>query len=97
MTKQKLETAEAAGQINAISKSQAVIEFNLDGTIIDANENFLNTLGYQLNEIKGKHHRLFATYEQATSSEYQQFWQKLNRGEFDSGQYLRLAKQGQEV
>jgi len=97
ITKQKLVTAEAAGQINAISKSQAVIEFNLDGTIIDANDNFLNTLGYQLNEIKGKHHRLFVEPEYANSNEYKAFWDKLAQGEFDSGEYLRIGKQGQEV
>jgi len=59
VTAQKLVMADTAGQINAINKSQAVIEFNLDGTIIDANDNFLNALGYQLSEIKGQHHRLF--------------------------------------
>lgn len=97
ITPQKLAAAEARGQINAISKSQAVIEFNLDGTIIDANDNFLNTLGYQLNDIIGQHHRLFVTPEHANSDEYKAFWAKLGRGEFDSGEYLRIGKQGQEV
>ena len=90
ITPQKLAAAEARGQINAISKSQAVIEFNLDGTIIDANDNFLNTLGYQLNDIIGQHHRLFVTPEYANSDEYKAFWAKLGRGEFDSGEYLSL-------
>ncbi|NKC21109.1 MULTISPECIES: methyl-accepting chemotaxis protein [Pseudoalteromonas] len=97
ITEQKAIAADFDGQLQAIRKSQAVIEFAMDGTILWANEPFLDTMGYSLDEIKGKHHRIFATHEQATSSEYQQFWQKLNRGEFDSGQYLRLAKQGQEV
>jgi methyl-accepting chemotaxis protein len=97
VTEQKLITAEASGQISAISKSQAVIEFNLDGTIIDANANFLNALGYQLSEIKGQHHRLFIDPEHANSIEYKEFWAKLGRGEFDSGEYLRIGKQGQEV
>ena len=97
ITEQKLSAAEASGQINAISKSQAVIEFNLDGTIIDANDNFLNALGYQLSEIKGQHHRLFVEPDYAVSNEYKEFWGKLSRGEFDSGEYLRIGKQGQEV
>ncbi|CAM4448602.1 methyl-accepting chemotaxis protein [Pseudoalteromonas maricaloris] len=97
ITEQKAIAADFDGQLQAIRKSQAVIEFAMDGTILWANESFLDTMGYSLDEIKGKHHRIFATHEQATSSEYQQFWQKLNQGEFDSGQYLRLAKQGREV
>jgi len=91
VTAQKLVMADTAGQINAINKSQAVIEFNLDGTIIDANDNFLNALGYQLSEIKGQHHRLFIEPNYANSNEYKEFWAKLGRGEFDSGEYLRQA------
>ncbi|MEJ6472839.1 PAS domain S-box protein [Pseudoalteromonas piscicida] len=97
ITEQKLTNADFTGQLNAIHKSQAVIEFAMDGTILWANDLFLNTMAYTLDEIKGKHHRLFATAEQANSPEYQRFWEKLNRGEFDSGQYLRLGKQGKEV
>jgi len=89
--------ADYKGQINAIAKSQAVIEFNLDGTIIDANENFLQTLGYTLDEIKGKHHRMFAEEDYANSPEYKLFWEKLNRGEYDSGEYKRIGKGGKEV
>ena len=85
------------GQIEAISKSQAVIEFNMDGTIINANENFLSTVGYSLNEIKGKHHSMFAEADYASSSEYTLFWEKLNRGEYDSGEYRRIGKDGKEV
>ncbi|REL26780.1 methyl-accepting chemotaxis protein [Thalassotalea euphylliae] len=97
VTAQKLAAANYQGQIDAISKSQAVIEFNLDGTIITANDNFLATMGYSLSEIKGKHHSMFAEPELARSAEYQEFWQKLNKGEFDSGEYLRLGKFGKEV
>jgi methyl-accepting chemotaxis protein len=97
VTQQKLANADFSGQIEAISKAQAVIEFNMDGTIITANENFLSTLGYTLGEIQGKHHSLFVDAAEKSSNEYQQFWQKLNRGEFDSGEYLRIGKGGKEV
>jgi len=85
------------GQIDAISKSQAVIEFEMDGTILNANENFLNALGYSLNEIKGKHHSMFAEPGYETSTEYKVFWEKLNRGEYDTGEYKRIGKGGKEV
>ena len=94
---QKMVAVEAAGQIAAISKSQAVIEFDLDGSVLTANDNFLQTFGYQLEEIVGRHHRIFIEPEVAKSEQYQLFWQKLGRGEFDSGEYLRIAKDGSEV
>ncbi|TLX47484.1 chemotaxis protein [Pseudoalteromonas phenolica] len=97
ITEQKLQSANYEGQLQAISKSQAVIEFNMDGTIITANDNFLATTGYQLEEIKGQHHSMFAEPDYASSVEYKQFWQKLNNGEFDSGEYKRLAKGGREI
>ena len=84
-------------QALAMSKSQAVIEFNLDGTVVTANDNFLACLGYSLDEIKGKHHRMFADPAFANSLEYQAFWAKLNRGEFDTGVYKRIAKGGREI
>ncbi|OQW65396.1 MAG: hypothetical protein BVN29_10335 [Nitrospira sp. ST-bin5] len=90
-------TNDLAGKVQAIDQSQAVIEFNLDGTIITANDNFLNCLGYTLDEIKGKHHRMFAEPAYAASGEYAAFWQKLNRGEFDAGVYRRLGKGGKEI
>ncbi|MCB0356815.1 MAG: PAS domain-containing protein, partial [Bdellovibrionales bacterium] len=86
-----------AGKVAAIDRAQAVIEFNLDGTIVSANQNFLNTMGYSLNEVVGQHHSLFATPEYAKSEEYKNFWEKLNRGEYDSGQYKRIGKGGKEV
>ncbi len=85
------------GQLEAISKAQAVIEFELDGTIITANDNFCATVGYSLNEIKGKHHSMFVEQNERNGAEYQQFWKKLGNGEFDSGQYLRIAKDGSEL
>ncbi|KZN63516.1 hypothetical protein N473_16985 [Pseudoalteromonas luteoviolacea CPMOR-1] len=97
ITAQKIQSADFAGQLAAIHKSQAVIEFNLDGTIIDANENFLTTTGYTLSEIKGKHHKMFAEVDYANSQAYQQFWQQLRQGQFDSGEYKRIAKNGKEI
>ena len=94
---QKMSTADFSGQIDAIGKSQAVIEFNMDGTIIDANDNFLNAVGYSLREIQGQHHSIFVEPSYKTSTEYQQFWEQLNRGEFDSNEYMRIGKAGKEV
>ena len=97
ITADKLRNAEFEGQMAAVGKAQAVIEFELDGTIITANDNFLNTLGYTLDEIQGKHHRIFAEESYAASGEYREFWAKLNRGEYDSGEYKRIGKGGKEV
>ncbi|HEY8939629.1 MAG TPA: PAS domain S-box protein, partial [Cellvibrio sp.] len=91
------ELANLRGQVSAIGRSQAVIEFNLDGTIITANDNFLNALGYRLEEVQGKHHSIFVEPSQRNSPEYQNFWNRLARGEFDTGQYKRISKTGQEV
>jgi len=88
---------ELGAQMAAVSKAQAMIEFKLDGTILTANDNFLKTVGYSLEEIKGKHHSMFADAGVSGSSEYRQFWEKLNRGEYDSGQYKRIGKGGKEV
>lgn len=97
ITETKLRSAEFEGQIAAIDKSQAVIEFNLDGTIITANENFLAATGYQLDEIRGKHHRLFVEPEFSGSFEYREFWDRLNRGEYQAGEFKRLNKAGAEI
>lgn len=97
VTAQKMKTAEFEGKLNAVSKAQAVIEFNLDGTIITANDNFLQGLGYSLSEIQGKHHRMFCDPQYGNSHEYRAFWDKLNRGEFDSGEYKRVTKTGKEI
>lgn len=90
-------SADMEGQIAAINRAQAVIEFKLDGTILNANENFLKVIGYSLDEIVGKHHSMFAPPGLKESPEYRQFWEKLGRGEFDAGQYKRVAKGGKEI
>ncbi len=97
VTQQKMQMADLEGQIAAINKSNAVIQFNLDGTIISANENFLGATGYSLGEIKGQHHRMFVTDTDRNAAQYRQFWELLNRGEFQSGEYRRVAKGGREI
>lgn len=97
ITKAKEESAYNKGQIEAIGRSQAVIEFTVDGVIEWANDNFLSAMGYDLKEIQGRHHRMFAEPEYAHSSEYEEFWSRLGKGEFFSGEYKRLAKGGDEV
>ena len=86
-----------AGMLDAINKAQAVIEFSMDGKIQHANENFLKTLGYTLEEVKGQHHSMFVDPAYRQSPDYRMFWDKLGRGEYDAGQYKRIAKGGREV
>jgi methyl-accepting chemotaxis protein len=97
ITQQKLQLADYQGQIGAIGKAQAVIEFALDGKILNANANFLNALGYTLDEVKGRHHSMFVDTAYGQSPEYRMFWEKLARGEYDAGQYKRIAKDGSEI
>ena len=97
ITEQTIRNADLGGQIEAIHKAQAVIEFSLDGKVLDANDNFLNALGYTLNEIKGQHHSMFVEPAYRQSTDYRLFWDKLGRGEFDAGQYKRIGKGGKEV
>ncbi|HVO17289.1 MAG TPA: PAS domain-containing methyl-accepting chemotaxis protein [Alphaproteobacteria bacterium] len=97
VTQEKLRNANFVGQIEAIGKSQAVIEFNLDGTIITANANFLSAMGYSLDEIRGKHHAMFVEPAYRDSAEYKEFWAALGRGEFQSAEYKRIAKGGREI
>ncbi len=97
ITESKLLAADSSGQIASISKSQAVIEFNIDGTITQANDNFLNAMGYTLDEIKGRHHSMFVDEAFKNSAEYQAFWQALRRGEYQAAVYKRLGKGGREV
>ncbi len=97
ITAEKLKTADYEGQLKAISTAQAVIEFKLDGTIVTANQNFCNALGYALSEIQGKHHSLFAEPAYAASADYRAFWEKLGRGEYDAAQYKRIGKGGKEI
>ena len=82
---------------DAICRSQAVIEFAPDGTILWANDLFLATMGYALGEIVGRHHRIFCDEGQARSAAYAALWEKLGQGDFDAGEYRRLGKNGQEV
>ncbi|MDO9060958.1 MAG: PAS domain-containing protein, partial [Bradyrhizobium sp.] len=89
--------SDALAQAAAIDKSQAVIEFAMDGTIITANQNFLDALGYQLEEIKGKNHSMFVDPAMRDTPEYRAFWANLNRGQFQAAQYKRIGKGGREV
>jgi methyl-accepting chemotaxis protein len=97
VTRQKLAAADVEGQLAAIGKSQAVIEFNLDGTVITANQNFLQAMGYSLAEIQGRHHRMFVEPSFAESPDYRDFWLRLNNGEYQSAEYKRLGKGGREI
>ncbi|MEH2592397.1 methyl-accepting chemotaxis protein [Bradyrhizobium sp. AZCC 1721] len=97
ITSQKLSTADLAGQIAAIGKAQAVIEFKMDGTIIGANQNFLRTVGYALDEIRGRHHSMFVEQSERDSAAYREFWAALNRGEYQAAEYKRIGKHGKEV
>jgi methyl-accepting chemotaxis protein len=97
VTEQKLKTADLAGQIAAIGKSQAVIEFNMDGTVLTANDNFLHALGYSLGEIKGRHHSMFVDPSERDGSAYRDFWASLNRGEYQAAEYKRIGKGGKDI
>jgi methyl-accepting chemotaxis protein len=97
ITEQEIARQNMQGIMDAIDRAYACIEFNLDGTVIKANDNFLKTLGYTLDEVKGQHHRIFCDPAYTSTGEYAAFWQKLNRGEFDAGQYRRIGKGGKEV
>ena len=97
VTRAKLLNADHAGQIAAIGRSQAVIEFNLDGTILSANENFLSTVGYALDEVQGRHHSMFVSREDARSAEYREFWASLRHGEYLTGEFKRVGKNGREI
>ena len=91
ITAQIQQAADHAAQIEAISRVQAVIAFNLDGTIIEANENFLATVGYGLSEIVGKHHSMFCEPDYARSADYQQFWERLRAGHYQAAEFQRFG------
>jgi methyl-accepting chemotaxis protein len=86
-----------AGLLEALNRSQAIIEFDLTGKILTANENFCKAVGYALSEIVGKHHRIFVEPAEAASPEYAAFWKRLAAGEYDQQQYKRIAKGGREI
>tara|TARA_R110001606_G_scaffold280396_2_gene429129 strand:+ start:30007 stop:31887 length:1881 start_codon:yes stop_codon:yes gene_type:complete len=87
----------AQGQLDALTRSQAIIEFDLHGNILIANDNFLNALGYSLEEVQGKHHSIFVDNKYRNSRDYKEFWAKLNNGEFQSGEFCRYSKGGEAV
>lgn len=97
ITESKASNAIYKGKVRAIERAQAVIEFNLDGTIVSANDKFTSTLGYTEEEIVGQHHRIFCDKQYTDSKEYEAFWEKLRAGEFDHGEYKRFSKSGEEV
>jgi len=97
ITAEKLKAAEYRSQIEAIGKAQAVISFDLDGKILDANANFLAALGYALDEIKGRHHSMFVEPGQRESAEYRAFWDALRQGRYQQAEYKRIGKGGREV
>lgn len=97
LRKREAENADYAGQVQALGKSQAVVQYNPDGTIITANENFLATTGYRLEEIVGKHHAMFVDPAAAQAPAYQQLWERLRGGQFDAGEYQRIGRGGAEI
>ncbi|CAA2103186.1 Biofilm dispersion protein BdlA [Methylobacterium bullatum] len=97
ITERVMQSINNEGQIRALHRSQAVIEFALDGTILTANRNFLDVMGYDLSEIQGKHHSLFVDPALRAGAEYKRFWDELGRGEYQADEYRRLAKGGREV
>jgi len=97
ITQQTYEKLAAEGIVNAIDTSFAFIEFDTKGNIITANNNFLKTLEYSLDEIKGKHHRIFIDREYANSSDYNRFWDDLEAGRVQAGQFKRIARSGKEI
>ena len=97
VTAQVEEASRMRAMVQAIERSMAVIEFDLTGNILRANDNFLRTMGYSANEIVGRHHRMFCPEDLVRSAEYADFWNRLGRGEFTAGQYLRLNRQKREV
>ncbi|MER7009056.1 PAS domain-containing methyl-accepting chemotaxis protein [Dactylosporangium sp. NPDC000555] len=97
VTEAKKRNAEFEGKVAAISRAQAVIEFDTQGTVLEANRNFLDLMGYGIDEVRGKHHRMFVDAQEAAAEHYEDFWQRLRRGEFDAGEYKRIGKDGREV
>lgn len=97
VTQKVLQDAEANSKLNALDRAMAVIEFDLNGNILQANQNFLNTMGYAQADLKGKHHRMFCEPDLVASSEYSEFWKRLNSGEFFSGQFKRIGKHGRTL
>ncbi len=97
VTRELQQAKENEAFISALLRSTAVIQFNLDGTVVTANEPFLQAMGYSLKQIAGKHHRMFCTPDEASSAEYRHFWETLNRGEFVANRFKRIDSHGRDV
>ncbi|MDQ0443097.1 methyl-accepting chemotaxis protein [Methylobacterium persicinum] len=97
VTEQKLRNADFEGKLRALDRSQGIIEFDLDGKVLDVNPNFLAVVGYGLDEVRGRHHALFVDPVEVKSDAYSRFWEALRRGEFQAAEYKRIAKGGREV
>jgi len=97
VTESKLRNAEYESIARAINQSTSVAEFSMNGTILDANATFLTLMGYEKNEVVGKHHSIFCSAQDAASTRYRNKWEALNRGEFVQGEFKRLGKNGSEV
>lgn len=97
MTASVIEHARADAQIAAINRAQAIIEFSPDGTILDANDNFLKLMGYSLDDIRGEKHSIFVPPAQRQSKAYADFWQKLRAGHYETAEYQRMTKRGDSV
>ncbi|MGK0481931.1 MAG: methyl-accepting chemotaxis protein [Planctomycetota bacterium] len=97
VTASKIQTAEYEGKLKAVNRVQAVIEFELDGTVVTANENFLKIFGYGLDDVVGQHHRIFCEPGYGESLEYIQFWQRLGSGEYEAGEFKRISKAGADI
>ena len=95
LSEERVARSEAAW--DALCRSQAVIEFDLDGVILWANEVFLDIMGFTLAEVRGRHHRMFCSAELAASDDYADFWRKMRAGQFDGGQYKRVRRDGRDV
>lgn len=97
VTEHKAGQHDLEGQIGAINRSLCVITFNVDGTVVSANRPYLEAMGYTLDEIEGRHHRMFVDPSFAHGAEYARFWRELDKGQFQHGEYLRYAKGGRPV
>lgn len=97
ITQEKLERLDADSKLRAIERSQAVIEYDLSGRILSANDNFLELFGYEIEEVRGHHHRMLVPSEYAVSADYQNFWERLARGEHESGEFKRIGRNDKEI
>jgi diguanylate cyclase (GGDEF)-like protein/PAS domain S-box-containing protein len=97
VTEERLQQADHQGQIAAIHQAQCVISFDLDGTIVDANDNFLDAVGYRYSEVRGQHHSMFVDPETAAGADYAGFWKMLSAGQHHAGEYKRIGRDGREI